>query len=170
MAELAILPRCSAAELRGRLLGRRRGKIRLSLSPPPGNAQKDTLNGNFAALGDNWALRRHVIIPATAAKTGALLKLLEFMDSAGERETSITSERASEFGELFFFRTTLMALFFDDPTNPCRLLGLALTAKTNDRCSRGNDRVEKMVDQSAFSPYSRILMRNYKIYLLLENS
>lgn len=97
MAELAILPRCSAVELRGRLLGRRRrrGKIRLSLSPPPGNAQKDTLNGNFAALGDNWALRRHVIIPATAAKAGALLKLLEFMDSAEERETSRTSERAS---------------------------------------------------------------------------
>lgn len=102
MAELAILPRCSAAELRGWLLGRRRrrrrrrGKIRLSLSPPPGNAQKDTLNGNFAALGDNWALRRHVIIPATAAKAGALLKLLEFMDSAGEREMSRTSGRASE--------------------------------------------------------------------------
>lgn len=40
-----------------------------------------------------------------------------------------------------------MALFFDDPTNPRRFPGLALTAKTNDRCSRGNDRVEKMVDQ-----------------------
>lgn len=94
MAELAILPRCSAAELRGRLLGRCRGKIRLSLSPPPGNAQKDTLNRNFAALGDNWALRRHVIIPAAIAKAGALLKLLEFMDSARERETSRTRERA----------------------------------------------------------------------------
>lgn len=97
MAELAILPRCSTVELRSRLLDRRRhrGKIRLLLSPPPGNAQKDTLNGNFAALGDNWALRRHVIIPATAAKAGALLKLLEFMDSVGEQETSRTSKRAS---------------------------------------------------------------------------
>lgn len=61
-----------------------------SCSHRSGNAQKDALNGNFAALGDNWALRRHVIIPATAAKTGALLKLLEFMDSVREE----LSERA----------------------------------------------------------------------------
>jgi hypothetical protein len=89
MADLAILPRYSAAELRGWLPGRRRGKIRLSLLPLC-YAQKDALNGNFAALGDNWVLRRHVIIPATIAKTGALLKLLEFMDSVKEEQ----SERA----------------------------------------------------------------------------
>ncbi|CAL1673371.1 unnamed protein product [Lasius platythorax] len=126
MAELAIFLHCSVAELRGWLLSRRRGKIRLSRSRRTGNAQKDALNGNFAALGDNWALRRHVIIPATAAKAGALLKLLEFMDSAGEREEN----RVSELGELFSSRTTLMAFFFDDSTN--RLPGLVLTSKTND--------------------------------------
>lgn len=82
----------------------------VSRSRRSGNAQKDALNGNFAALGDNWALRRHVIIPATAAKAGALLKLLEFMDSAGEREEN----RVSELGELFSSRTTLTAFFSDD--------------------------------------------------------
>lgn len=115
MAELAILPRCSAAELRVGFTTAAAPWQDTTLAPAAlGNAQKDALNGNFAALGDNWALRRHVIIPATVAKTGALLKLLEFMDSAREREESRTR---SELGELFSFRTVLMALFFDESTS-----------------------------------------------------
>jgi len=86
MAELANLPRCSAAELRVGFAAAAAATARYDPPLPQGDAQKDALNGNFAALGDNWALRRHVIIPASAAEAGALVKLLEFMDSAGERE------------------------------------------------------------------------------------
>lgn len=47
-----------------------------------------------------------------------------------------------------------MALFFDDPTNPRRPPGLALTAKTNDRCSRDNDRVEETVGQPVLAAFA----------------
>lgn len=101
MADLAILPRCSAAELRevgfsvaaAAAAAAARRDTTLAL---PVTHKKTLLNGNFAALGDNWAFRRHVIIPATAA--GALLKLLEFMDSAGWRRAR------EERSELFSFR------------------------------------------------------------------
>lgn len=96
-----------------------------SRSRRSGNAQKDALNGNFAALGDNWALRRHVIIPATAAKAGSTSEIARIYGLGVRRPRGV--ERASERGELFSFRTTLMALFFGDPTNPRRFPGLALT-------------------------------------------
>lgn len=123
MAELATLPRCFAVELCE--VGFAAAVVvdvvvvvaaarYDSRSRRSGNAQKDALNGNFAALGDNWALRRHVIIPATA---GALLKLPEFMESAGESERS----GASELAELFSFRTTLMAPLFRRPDGSASL-------------------------------------------------
>lgn len=106
MADLAILPRCSAAELRevgfsAAAAARARRDTTLAL---PVTHKKTFLNGNFAALGDNWAFRRHVIIPATAA--GALLKLLEFMDSAGveereKREANFSSFADDAYGVLF---------------------------------------------------------------------
>lgn len=63
-----------------------------------------------------------------------------------------------------------MALFFDDPTNSHRLPGLTLTAKTNDRCSRGNDRVEKMVDQLVLIAFTDFNEKLYDLSLVLEKS
>lgn len=62
-----------------------------------------------------------------------------------------------------------MALFFDDPTNP-RPPGLALTAKTNDRCSRGNDRVEKMVHQPVLTAFADFNEKLQDLSFILENS
>lgn len=81
------------------------------------------------------------------------------------------SERASSVNFSSFGRR-LWPSFSDDPTNPRRPPGLALTAKTNDRCSRGNDRVEKMVDQpSPFSPHFADFNEKLQdLSFILENS
>lgn len=63
-----------------------------------------------------------------------------------------------------------MALFFDDPTNPRRPPSLALTAKTNDRCSRGNDRVEKMVDLPVLTAFADFNEKLQDLSFILENS
>lgn len=147
-----------------------------SRSRRSGNAQKDALNGNFAALGDNWALRRHVIIPATVAKAGALLKLPEFMDSAGGSERGERSERASSVNFSPFGRR-LWPLFFGDSTDPRRFPGLALTSKTNDRrLHEATDRVGRetvvrlVLGRATFSDVNELVnKRSDKVYSLFRN-
>jgi hypothetical protein len=149
MAELANLPRCSVAELR---VGFATAATARYDSPlPRGDAQKDALNGNFAALGDNWALRRHVIIPASAAEAGALVKLLEFMDSAGEREDGRERDGRAR-------RTFLLSDGAYGPLPPLESASRSRfnPSKTDDRCPRSSDRVGGMAARVfSLAPFPR---------------